>query len=127
MEDMALILAGAIGITTAIVHGVLTHRLMTQPLLAAAGRHDGIAPSIMRLFPLLLQFSTYCWLVGGIALIAAAVWADPAARLTTSIFVAGFYLFGAIANLWGTRGRHFGWMLLAAAVLLIGVGAVEAA
>jgi hypothetical protein len=32
-------------------------------------------------------------------------------------------LFGAIGNLWGTRGRHPGWMLLAAAVVLIVLGA----
>lgn len=125
MEDAALILAGSIGIVTAIAHGVLTHRLMAQPLLAAAGKHRGIEPSILRLFPLLLQFSTYCWLAGGIALIGVALWADPASRLTTSLFVAGFYLFGAIGNLWGTRGKHFGWVLLAAAVLLIGFGAVK--
>ena len=34
----------------------------------------------------------------------------------------GLYLMGALANLWGTRGRHPGWMLMAAALVLIVVG-----
>ena len=33
MHDLALIIAGVIGSVTAIIHGVLTHRLMTVPLL----------------------------------------------------------------------------------------------
>ena len=36
--------------------------------------------------------------------------------------VRGLYLFGALGNLWGTRGRHPGWLLLAAAVILIAFG-----
>jgi hypothetical protein len=32
-------------------------------------------------------------------------------------------MFGAIGNLWATRGRHPGWMLMAAALVLILVGA----
>ena len=73
MHDMALIIAGIIGSATAIIHGVLTHRLMTLPLLAGAS--EPIAPSIGRLVPLLLQFSTFCWFFGGLALIGAAIWA----------------------------------------------------
>jgi hypothetical protein len=32
-------------------------------------------------------------------------------------------MFGAVANLWATRGRHPGWMLMAAALVLILLGA----
>jgi hypothetical protein len=32
------------------------------------------------------------------------------------------YLFGALGNLWATRGRHPGWMLMAAALILIVIG-----
>ena len=32
------------------------------------------------------------------------------------------FILGALANLWGTRGRHPGWMLMAAALGLIAVG-----
>lgn len=121
MHDLALIIAGVIGSATAIIHGVLTHRLMTVPLLA--GVTEPVAPSIGRLVPLLLQFSTFCWFFGGLALIGAALWADPNTRMTICVFVSIFYLFGAIGNLWGTRGMHPGWMLLSVSVALIAYGA----
>ena len=44
------------------------------------------------------------------------------ARLATGLSVGALYLLGALANLWGTRGRHPGWMLMAAALGLIVVG-----
>ena len=59
---------------------------------------------------MLLHFSTVAWFLGGLALIAAAAWLEPGARLATSLCVGGLYLFGALANLWATRGRHPGWM-----------------
>ena len=121
MHDLALIIAGVIGSTTAIIHGVLTHRLMTVPLLAGAS--EPIAPSIGRLVPLLLQFSTFCWFFGGLALIGAAIWAEPSTRLTICIFVSAFYMFGALGNLWGTRGAHPGWVLLSISAVLIVYGA----
>lgn len=40
----------------------------------------------------------------------------------TSTAPSGTYLFGALGNLWGTRGRHPGWMLLALALLLLVIG-----
>ena len=78
--------------------------------------------SIRRLIPLLLHFSTFVWFGGGLALIAAAFWLDRDARLAIAVLVGAAYLFGALGNLWGTRGRHPGWMLLALALGLIVVG-----
>lgn len=118
----ALGLAGAIGCATAVFHGVLIQRLMVEPFAAMAeGR---MSRPIRRLAPPLLQFSTYNWLLGGVALMAAARWAGPDVRLATGLLVGSSYLFGALANAWGTRGRHPGWMLMAAAVGLIAVGLV---
>jgi hypothetical protein len=34
-------------------------------------------------------------------------------------------LFGALGNLWATRGRHPGWMLMAAALILIVFGVTK--
>ena len=53
------------------------------------------------------------------ALIAAALWFEQDARLATGLLVGSSYLYGALGNLWGTRGRHPGWMLMAAALILI--------
>jgi len=33
--------------------------------------------------------------------------------------VGSTFLFGALGNLWATRGQHPGWMLMAAALILI--------
>ena len=115
-------MAGVIGSGVAVVHGILVQRLMVKPfeeLVLADGR---IAAPIRRLVPLLLHFSTISWFLGGLALVAAAKWFGQDARLATGLFVGSTYLFGALGNLWGTRGRHPGWMLMAAALILIVFG-----
>jgi hypothetical protein len=121
-QNAALLAAGILGSAVAVFHGIVTQRLMVRPieaLLRADGRTSG---TIRRLVPLLLHFSTLVWFAGGLALIAAASVFSPDARLATSLFVGGTYLFGVLGNLWGTRGRHPGWMLLGIAVILIAVG-----
>lgn len=121
-HDAALGMAGVIGSGVAVVHGVLTQRLMVGPFEQLADRR--IAAPIRRMVPRLLQFSTFNWFVGGLALIVAANSFEQEARLATGLLVGSSYLFGALGNLWGTRGRHPGWMLYAAALVLIvyGVG-----
>jgi len=72
----------------------------------------------------LLQFSTFNWFLGGLALIVAANAFNQEAKLATGLLVGSSYLFGALGNLWATRGRHPGWMAYALALVLIvyGVG-----
>jgi len=121
-QNAALAMAGVIGSGVAVVHGVLVQRLMVKPFEEFALADGRIGPSIRRLVPLLLHFSTISWFLGGFALIAAARWLEGDARLATGVFVGGLYLFGAIGNLWGTRGLHPGWMLMAVALVLIAFG-----
>jgi len=119
-QDGALGLAGIVGSAVALIHGALVQRLMIRPI---EGLADGrLSAPVRRLVPALLQFSTYNWLIGGLALVAAALWFEPGARLVTAALVGSSYLFGAVGNLWGTRGRHAGWMLMAAALILIVLG-----
>ncbi len=119
-QDAALMTAGAIGAVTAVIHGVLTQRVMVVPLdaLMLAGRRP---PMIRRLVPALLQFSTASWLLGGAAL-AASVSFSPDARMAIGLLVGGHYLYGAVGNLWATQGRHPGWVLMAVACGLIAYG-----
>ena len=121
-QSAALGMAGLIGSFVAVVHGILTQRRMVRPIEAflLADRHTS-AP-ITRLVPLLLHFSTIVWFLGGLTLIAAAIWFNRDAKLATGLFVGSTYLLGALGNLWGTRGRHPGWMLMAAALILIVFG-----
>ena len=121
-QDAALALAGVIGSSVAVFHGVLTQRLMVRPVEALFVADRRIAGPIRRLVPLLLQFSTFNWLLGGLVLIAAALWFEHDARLATGLLVCSSYLYGAVGNLWGTRGRHPGWMLMAVALVLIVLG-----
>jgi hypothetical protein len=121
-QDAALAMAGVIGSCVAVFHGVLTQRLMVRPVEALFIADRRIAAPIRRLVPLLLQFSTFNWLLGGLALIAAALWFGQGAKLATGLLVGSSYLFGAVGNLWGTRGRHPGWMLMTVALVLIVLG-----
>jgi hypothetical protein len=119
-HDAALAMAGVIGSGVAVVHGVLTQRLLVWPFQEVAATR--IAPRRRQLVAILLQFSTFNWFVGGLALVAAACAFGWEARLATGLLVGSSYLFGALGNLWATRGRHPGWVLYGAALLLIAYG-----
>ncbi len=121
-HDAALAMAGIIGSGVAVAHGVLLQRLMVRPLQASFLADKRIAAPVRKLVAPLLHFSTFGWFLGGLALIAAAAWLDREARLAAGIFVGALYLFGVVGNFWATRGRHPGWMLLAAALVLIVLG-----
>ena len=121
-HDIALGLAGLIGSIVAVVHGVLIQRHAVRPLRALYLADKRISAPIQRLVPLLLHFSTISWFLGGLGLIAAANWFHQDARLATGLWVGSSYLIGALGNLWATRGRHPGWVLYAAAVILIVAG-----
>ncbi len=121
-HDIALAAAGVIGSATALVHGVLTQRLMVRPIAAALRNDKHTGRAIARLVPMLLHFSTAAWFAGGLALIAAASWFNPDAKLATGVLVGAMFLYGALGNFWATNGKHPGWMLMAMAVVLIGYG-----
>ena len=112
--------AGLIGAGVAIAHGILMQRFMVKPILA----ETKVSSNTARLLPILLQFSTFCWFFGGVALIATPIMPNQASILTAAIFVSVFYIFGAVGNFVGTQGRHPGWVLLAISSALIGFSVV---
>ena len=119
LHDVALAAAGLIGIGVAVAHGVIIQRRMVRPLEKLTVT---MPASSRRLLAGLLQFSTFNWFVGGLALIAAATWLEHGAKLATGLLVGSSYLYGAVGNCWATRGRHPGWMLYAVALVLIVFG-----
>jgi hypothetical protein len=121
-QNAALGMAGIIGACVAVYHGILVQRLMVRPFEELALADRKIAASTRKMVRGLLHFSTIVWFLGGLTLIAAAIWFDRDARFATGLFVGSTYLFGCLGNLWGTRGRHPGWMLMAAALILIFFG-----
>jgi hypothetical protein len=118
-HEIALLVAGLVGSTVAVVHGAITQRLMVVPL---RGVQPPLSGPIRRIVPPLLHFSTFNWFVSGLALAAAALWGGPEAKLAIGLLVGSSYLFGAAGNLWATRGRHPGWALYALALVLIAYG-----
>jgi hypothetical protein len=121
-QSTALTIAGVIGSGVAVIHGILVQRLMVKPFEEFALADGRISAPVRRLVPLLLHFSTISWFLGGLVLIAAATWLGRDARFATGLFVGSLYLFGALGNLWATRGHHPGWMLMAVALVLITLG-----
>ncbi|GIO90295.1 MULTISPECIES: hypothetical protein [Paenibacillus] len=119
-QDIALVIAGIIGIGVALVHGILIQRGIVRPLVKPDSQfaNDKI---IKRIIPGLIQFSTFNWILGGIALIAS-IWFERDIRLVTGLLVGSSYLYGTLLNFWGTRGRHPAWLLYAVALVLIAFG-----
>jgi hypothetical protein len=116
-HDGALVLAGVIGSGVAIVHGVLVQRRMIEPLQDLAATRISRSRRIMMAG--LLHFSTFNWFVGGLALLGCAFAGRTEAKLATGLLVGSSYLYGALGNLWASRGRHPGWVLYAIALFLI--------
>ena len=124
-QDWVLLAAGPLGGGVAVFHGILTQKLMVRPLGKLLAIQPGTPVSIRRLVPLLLHFSTFCWLLGGAYLVILAFGVDFGARTAVCVLIGIIYAYGVVGNYWATRGRHPGWMLLGFAVLLIGVGAIR--
>ena len=122
-HDVALALAGAIGSGVAVVHGVLTQRLMVRRLYGPAGAQFPAA--IRQLIAALLHFSTYNWFLGGLVLIVAGFALQYQAKLVVGGLVGSAYFFGAAGNLWATRGRHPGGYLMVLALLLMVYGLAD--
>ncbi|MCR8843600.1 hypothetical protein NQ117_07870 [Paenibacillus sp. SC116] len=118
-QDAALLAAGMIGSIVAVIHGILTQRLMVRPLLESSLTE--LQKLVKMLVPPLLQFSTFNWFLGGLALIAS-IWFGPDVRLAIGLLVGTSYLFAAIVALWASRGRHPGGLLYAVALILIIIG-----
>ncbi len=121
-QEIALIVAGSIGSLVAIIHSILVRRLMTRPLVEAVKDKKNLSASAQRLIPLLLDYSGFNWFCSGLALVAAVLWLGPEAKLIAALLAGSAFLFAALGNLWGTRGRHPGWVLYAIAVTLIVIG-----
>jgi preprotein translocase subunit SecG len=119
-SDIALIAAGVLGSAIAIIHGVLMQRYMIAPIQTWFDAGARMNSASKALTPILLHLTTLYWFAGGLALVAAALWFGPSAKLATSCCVAALYVPAVIGNFIGTKGRHPGWVLYAISTGLIG-------
>ena len=115
MRDILLQASGAIAILAALIHGVLSETKVFPRVT--------IEPQRLRtLFRFVWQVPTVAWIAGGVLLIAAPSMASEAARHWIVVTLASVLTFSAIGNAVGTRGKHFGWMVLGAAAAMAVAG-----
>jgi hypothetical protein len=115
MRDLAMQAAGVLAILAAVVHGVLG-----ETKVFAVAR---IEPAwALRLIRAVWHCGVVAWIAGGVLLLALpSLPAGPARGWIVATLIA-VYGSGVIGNAWATRGRHFGWLVLAAVVVLAAIG-----
>lgn len=115
MRDMALEIAGVLAVLAGLAHGVLG-----ETKVLARARIE--PPWARRLLRIVWHNGVIAWIGGGALLIAAPSFASDAARHWVIAVLVAVYGSAAIGNAVASRGRHFGWMVLAAVVVLTLVG-----
>ena len=115
MRDLAIQSAGAFAIVVAIIHGVLGE----TKVFAKARIEPAWARLLIRL---VWQGGAAAWVAFGVLLIAVPYMGSEPARLWIAGAAVVVYGLHAIGNAWATRGRHFGWMMLSAVVVLAVAG-----
>ncbi len=115
MRDLALQLAGVLAVVAAIVHGMLGETRVFP--------HAQIEPPwARRLMRAVWHCGVVAWIGGGALLLAAPSFASDSARRFIVIVLAAVYGSAAIGNAVANRGRHYGWAVLSAVVVLALVG-----
>lgn len=117
MDFIIFPLAGALGVATALAHGYLGETRVIAP----ATFPNAQARDFVRA---MWQLSTATWVAGSLIIAAAPfVFADPAQRRLALLLACLPMIWGIVCNAWISKGRHFGWMALAAVVGLTLLGA----
>ena len=115
MRDLALQAAGALAILVAIGHGITAEvRVFSRARIEPKRTRD--------LLRMVWQASTIDWICVGVLLIVAPALGSEAARqwvIAVAVVVYGYASFG---NAVATRGRHFGWCLMASVIALALIG-----
>lgn len=113
-QDWALIGAGLVNIGIAIPHAILLQRLIDR--LRATG---ALSERSAAMVPPLLHLSSVAWVLGGVGLIAAALWLGAGARMTLVVVMLAVDAYGGIVA--GRAGglRHPGALAMTLAVILL--------
>jgi hypothetical protein len=115
MHDILLQLSGTVAIAAAVIHGVLSETRIFPRVT--------IEPRRLRtLFRFVWQVPTVAWIAGGVLLMATPSMASLSARHWIVAMLAFVFAFSALGNAIGTRGRHFGWIVLSAVAAMAVAG-----
>ncbi|MEM6913066.1 MAG: hypothetical protein AAF511_03720 [Pseudomonadota bacterium] len=115
-SDIALYASGVLGVFVSIVHGYIGEMKVVRPSEAPSAAAKRVLSAIMFL-------SAVYWLVVSLLLIATPAYVPDGLRAFAAYGAGAVLLSGALGNLWATRGRHPGWMLLTVAAGLAFIGA----
>jgi hypothetical protein len=115
MRDLALQAAGVLAIIVAIVHGAIAE----LQVFANARIEPRRTRTLLRM---VWQASTVSWIGIGILLVAAPALGSEGARRWVIAVAVLVYGYGAVGNAVVSRGRHFGWCLMGAAIALALMG-----
>lgn len=111
-----LVAAGLACMSAAVAHG---YRGQTR-LITPATFADRQAKALVLM---IWHFSAAAWAMCG-AVIAVSPWLFPNQTRPIAVALACLpLLWGIVGNAWITRGRHFGWKLFGAIVVLALIGA----
>jgi len=105
LHDFLLTSSGVLAIAAGITHGVLGEtKVFARAQITPSGTR--------RLIRAVWLFGVVSWIALAVLVIAAPHLGSQAARHWIVATSAVTYAFGALGNAVGTRGKHFGWMLL---------------
>jgi len=116
LPDIFLYTAGGLTMLIAVIHGYLGATKIVKPSTAPNASAKRILHAIMFL-------SAVYWFVAGAVLAAAPHLFSGEVRQWTVYACAAMLGLGALGNIWGMRGRHFGGYLLALVTALALLGA----
>jgi hypothetical protein len=115
MRDIALQMAGALAVATAVAHGAIGElKVFASPWIEL--------PRIRNLLRMVWQASTIDWIGIGVLLMAAPAFGSQAARDWIVAVAVLVYGYAAVGNAVVSRGRHIGWMLMTAVIALVILG-----
>jgi hypothetical protein len=116
VDNLLLGLAGALGVVAAIIHERLGQ---TKIIDRATFPH----PTSRALVKAIWTFSSVTWIAASLVIATSPLWAEGDTLRIVVAAACAPIAWCAAANAVVTRGRHFGWMVLAGVVVLAGAGA----
>lgn len=116
MKDVFLYSAGSLGVMISLAHGYLGEVKVVRQAQTPTRQAKRILHAIMFL-------SAVYWFAASVLLLVTPSLVSDEGRPVLVWGVAVVFVTASLANLWATRGRHFGWIVLAIATGLTVAGA----
>jgi hypothetical protein len=111
VSDLLLIAAGVLGLIVAAIHAYMGQVRLIAPAKFTGAVQRGMVQAIW-------HFSALAWAASALVFLYAAQWLAGEARWQAVVLACLPLAYGLVCNVWITRGRHFGGLLLAVVIAL---------